>query len=289
MSVEVLSGLERKFNFTISKDAVQAVAKEKLKKHAKTAKIQGFRPGKVPANIVEQMYGQQAFEEALNDKLDKAFVELVVENKVNVAGYPKFDLADNDENQFNFTAIFEVLPEFTLGDFSSIEIEKPVCTITDEIVEKTIDVLRKQRATYEDSTEAATDGDRVVIDFVGTVDGVEFDGGKSTNYPFIIGQKQMLSDFEDGVLGLMPNETRIVTVRFPDEYHADNLKGKTAQFSITLKSVSKAVLPELNQEFIETLGVKDGNVEKLRTEIKENLGYELNRRLNSILRSNVLP
>ena len=288
MSVEILSGLERKINFTIHKDAVQVIVKEKLKKHAKTAKMQGFRPGKVPANVVEQMYGQQAFEEALNDNLEKQFIELITAHKLNLVGYPKFDLAKSDKNGFDFSATFEVMPEFELGDLTAIEIENPVCNFTDEHVEKTIEILRKQRVTYEDGIDPVQLGDRVVIDFLGSVDGVEFDGGKGENYPFVVGQKQMLEDFENGVLGLKPNETVTVDVKFPEEYHAENLKGKTAQFVITLKSVSKAVLPALTEEFIKSLGVASGDSVTLHTEIKENLGYEVSRRLATKLRSNVL-
>ena len=288
MSVEILGGLERKLNFTIHKDAVQVIVKEKLKKHAKTAKMQGFRPGKVPTNVVEQMYGQQAFEEALNDKLEKTFIELVIEHKVNIVGYPKFDLANSDDTSFNFSATFEVMPEFEFGDLSTIEITKPVCDFTDEHVEKTIDILRKQRVTYEDSTDPVQDGDRVVIDFIGSVDGVEFEGGKAESYPFVVGQKQMLEDFENGVIGLVPDKTVIINVKFPEEYHAENLKGKTAQFSITLKSVSKAVLPELTPDFIKSLGVTSGDESTLRSEIKENLWNEVERRLAARLRANVL-
>ena len=288
MSVEVLSGLERKLDFTIPKESVQVMVKERLKKHGKTAKMQGFRPGKVPANIVEQMYGQQAFEEALNAKLEKQFIELIMEHKINLVGFPKFDLNTSDENGFNFTAFFEVMPEVTLGDLSTMEVEKPVCDFTDAHVEKTIEILRKQRVTYEDGTGPVEDGDRVVIDFVGTIDGVEFDGGKSENYPFVVGQKQMLADFENGVLGLKPSETVVVDVKFPEEYHAENLKGKTAQFSITLKSVSKSVLPELTEEFIKGLGVTSGDIATLYTEIKENLGNEVERRIATRLRAKVL-
>lgn len=288
MSIEVLKGLERKVTFTIKKDDVQAMVSTELKKYAKNAKIQGFRPGKAPHNIVEQMYGGKAYEDSLNEQINKKFDDIVNQNKVDLVGYPKFDLTQSEGEEFIFAAVFEVMPEIKIGDLTSQNVVKPTCTLTDESVQKTIDTLRSQRATYNEANKAAENNDKVTIDFVGTVDGVEFDGGKGTNYPFVLGQNMMLPDFEAGIIGLSAGESKDVTVSFPDNYHAENLKGKKATFKITLNNVATQQLPELTEDFIKSLGVNDGNVATLTKEIKENLEREVNRRLQAKLRDSVL-
>ena len=288
MTVEVVNALERKVNFNINKEIVNTQVAQELKKYSKQAKVQGFRPGKAPKNIVEQMYGGKAYEDALNEQINKKFVEILVEQKLNIVGYPKFDLTSSEGEEFIFVATFEVMPEVKLGDLTGKEVEKPSCVLTDKDVETTIDILRKQRATHEVSTEAAATGDKVTIDFLGKVDGVEFDGGKAEDYPFVLGQGWMLPDFETGVAGMKVGETKEVNVTFPAEYHAENLKGKTAVFTISVKEVAKQVLPELTPEFVETLGVADGTEASLRAEIKENLQREVERRVKIKARDNAL-
>lgn len=288
MSIEVLKGLERKVTFTIKKDEVQAMVNTELKKYAKKAKIQGFRPGKAPHNIVEQMYGGQAYEDSLNDQINKKFGDYIDQNKVDIVGYPKFDLTQSEGEEFVFAAVFEVMPEIKIGDLTAKEVIKPICKLTDESVQKTIDTLRSQRATYTDEDKKAENTDKVTIDFVGTVDGVEFDGGKGADYPFVLGQNMMLPDFEAGIIGLKAGESKEVTVAFPDNYHAENLKGKKAVFNISLKRVEKQQLPELTEDFIKSLGVHEGSSASLTKEIKENLEREVNRRLHAKLRDNVL-
>lgn len=288
MSVEVVSNLERKVSFNVSKAVVNENVQTQLRKYAKDAKIQGFRPGKAPKNIVEQMYGGRAYEDSLNEQLNKKFVDLLVEHKLNIVGYPKFDLTSSEGEEFAFVATFEVMPEVKLGDLSAKEVERPSCTLTDADVNTTIDILRKQRATYEVADEAAANGDKVTIDFLGKVDGVEFEGGKAENYPFVLGQGWMLPDFETGVAGMKTGESKEVNVNFPETYHAENLKGKTAVFTISVKEVSKQKLPELTEEFIKSIGVEAGNEEALRAEIKDNLQREVDRRIKIKARDNAL-
>ncbi|MCC2625983.1 MAG: trigger factor [Burkholderiales bacterium] len=288
MSIEVLKGLERKVTFTIKKDDVKALVDGELKKYAKKAKIQGFRPGKAPRNVVEQMYGGQAYEDSLNNKINEKFGAIVTENKVDIVGYPKFDLTNSEGEEFAFAAVFEVMPEIKIGDLAAQSVVKPICNVTDETVLKTIETLCKQRATFTEEDKAAENGDKVTVDFVGTVDGVEFEGGKGTNYPFVLGQNMMLPDFEAGIIGLKAGQSKDVTVAFPENYHAENLKGKNAKFNISVKSVARQQLPELTEDFIKSLGVNDGKVETLTKEIKENLEREVNRRLRVKLRDNVL-
>lgn len=288
MSVEVVSTLERKVSFNVNKALVNNEVANELKKYAKQAKVQGFRPGKAPKHIVEQMYGGKAYEDALNAQINKKFVDQLVENKLNIVGYPKFDLTSSEGEEFIFAATFEVMPEVTLGDLAEKEVEKPVCNLTDADVATTIDILRKQRATHVDSDAAASTGDKVTIDFLGKVDGEEFEGGKAEDYPFVLGQGWMLPDFEAGIDGMKSGESKDVNVNFPETYHAENLKGKMAVFTITVKSVAKQELPELTPEFIKTLGVEDGTEESLRSEIKENLEREVERRLRIKSRDNAL-
>lgn len=289
MSVEVVQGLQRKATFSIKKDDVQASVKTELKKYAKDAKIQGFRPGKVPANIVEQMYGGKAYEDSLNTHLNKKFVDLVVEHKLDLAGYPKFDLTNSEGEEFVFAATFEVMPEVKLGDISTIEIEKPTCEFNEQNIDKTIEMLRKQRANYiEDANKVAANEDKVTIDFVGTVDGVEFEGGKDESYHFVLGQGMMLPDFEAGIQGKKAGENVSVEVNFPENYHAENLKGKKAVFNITVNKVETQQLPELTKDFIKSIGVAAGTEEALRSEIKENLAREVKRRLHVKTRENAL-
>ncbi len=288
MLVEVLSGLKRKATFIIKKDDIDSKVQEEVKKYGKNAKVQGFRPGKVPFKILEQMYGGQAFEEVLNDQIGKNFTTALIDNKFHLAGSPKFDLVNTENNVFTFVATFEVMPEIKIGDLANQEIEKPICQLSDAQIEKTITMLRKQKANYIVESKIAENDDKVVIDFIGTVDGILFEGGKAENYSFVLGQKSMLPDFEAGILGLKADESADVKVSFPDDYHAENLKGKTAVFNITVKSVSRVELPELNEKFIKSVGVSDGSIDSFKKEISENLIREINRRINLKYRENIL-
>lgn len=288
MSIEVVSTLQRKVNLNISKAVVNDQVAQELKKYAKQAKVQGFRPGKAPQHIVEQMYGGRAYEDALNQQLNQHFSDQVLEHKFNIVGYPSFDLTSSEGDAFVFAATFEVMPEVVIGDLAIKEIEKPQCNLTEANIDTTIDVLRKQRASYEISTATAADEDKVTIDFTGKIDGSEFDGGQAQDYVFIVGQGRMLPDFEAGVRGMHTGESKEVMVEFPSNYHAEDLRGKTAVFIIELKEVAKQCLPELTPEFIQGLGVKDGNLESLRREIKDNLQLEVDRRLKIKARDNAL-
>lgn len=287
MTVEVLQGLKRKLTLTINKNDVKILVDNEIKQYAKKAKIHGFRPGKAPMNIVEKMYGGQAYEDVLNSQVNKSFEQAINVNKLNLAGFPDFSLTSSEGDNFQFEATFEVMPEITFADLSNIEVEKPECELAEGQIEDFILKLRQQRAQYIDTDKAADNNDKVTIDFVGTIDGVEFSGGKANDYSFILGQKSMLPEFEAGVLGLAVNETREVEVNFPDNYHAEELKGKKALFNITLKKIAVEQLPELNEEFIKSVGVSDGQEDTLRKEILENINREIEHRINMKLTENV--
>jgi trigger factor len=291
MSIEILEGLKRKAKFSISKKDVNGAVETELKKYAKDAKAPGFRPGKLPSHMVKQIYGTKAYEDALNNHINKKFIEVIDGYNIKPIGYPEFDLVNKEDaeaEEFMFTAIFEVMPEVKLNDLSLCKIDKPTCKFEDSKIDITINALRKQRATYIETDTPATTENKVTVSFYGTVDGVAFEGGSADNYDFIIGEGYMLPDFEQGIIGLKVGESKDVEVKFPENYNAENLKGKTAIFKITLKKVGKAQLPELNEEFIKTLGVVDGNIDTLRAEVKTNLEHELEQKLHAKTRENIL-
>jgi trigger factor len=239
-------------------------------------------------NVLEKMYGGNAFEDALNSHIQKKFSAAILEDKVAIASTPKYDLTSSEGEEFIFAVTFEVLPEVKLNDLTTLEIEKSKCDLTEANIEQTLKVLRKQKATYVEANQPAANNDKVKIDFVGTIDGQEFNGGSAHDYEFILGQNSMLPEFEAGIIGLNINEEKAVNVKFPENYHAAEFRNKDAVFKITLKAVKHEVLPELNDEFIKSIGVNDGLETTLRTEIKDNLGREINRRLNVKLRENTL-
>ncbi|MCX8514470.1 MAG: trigger factor, partial [Burkholderiales bacterium] len=244
MSVEVVSGLKRKVTFNIKKNDVQESVQLELRKVAKTAKLQGFRPGKAPLNLIEKAYGGKAYEDSLNQHINKQFDALVKAHNLNIADYPDFKLENGEGEEFIFNATFEVMPQVTIGDLTTIEIEKPHCELTAENIDNTISLLRTQRATYTpDSTKNCANNDKVTIDFVGTIDGVAFEGGSAENLPFVLGAGSMLPDFEAGILGKKVGETFSVNVNFPSDYHVDSLKNKLSIFNITIKNIEVQNLP----------------------------------------------
>jgi len=258
---ETTNALERRIDITVAKEALEKEVQARLKHLGRTVKMPGFRPGKVPLKMIEQNYGGQARSEAIGAALEKAFAEKVQAEKLRVAGQPRIEpKAEAGEGAMAFTAVFEVYPEITLGDVSDKAIERPSLTVSDAEVDKTIDVLRKQRTEYETVERAAAADDRVVIDFTGRKDGEVFEGGQASDFPFVLGSGSMLKDFEDAVDGLKAGETKTFNMTFPEDYHAANLAGQTVEFEITVKEVGAAKLPEIDAEFAKSLGVADGDV-----------------------------
>ncbi|WP_374421650.1 trigger factor [Chromobacterium sp.] len=290
VQLETLSNLERRMNIALPLAAIDAQVAERLKRVARNAKIQGFRPGKAPLKIVEMNYGAQVREEVMGEQVQQGFYSAVSEQKLRVAGYPRFEpvAAGDDKESFKFAATFEVYPEVKVGELAGKEIEKPLTPVSDAEIEKTIDILRKQRTRYNRVEREAAAGDRVIIDFKGAIDGVAFEGGSSENFPFVLGQGQMLAEFEAGVTGMKEGEIKSVEVSFPEDYHGKDVAGKTAVFEILLKNVAEAVLPEVNDEFAKQLGITDGDVEKMRAEIRKNVEREVKRRLQARTKENVM-
>ena len=274
--------LERRVDLSIAIADVEKEMEQRLKRMGKNMKMPGFRPGKVPFSIVKQQYGDQARHEVLSEELDRVFGETVTEKKMRVAGYPRIEPKTTESaTHLEFSAIFEVYPEFTPGDLSAAEIERPTLEVSAAEVDKTLDILRKQRVSYEDADRAAAKEDRVVIDFLGKKDGEPFQGGQAHDYPFVLGQGAMLADFEQAVTGLKAGESKTFDMTFPAEYFAKDLAGQAVTFEVTVKEVREAILPEIDEEFAKTLGVGDGSVEKMRAEIEANLKREVKKRLQS--------
>lgn len=288
ISIETLEGLQRRVTITVAADKIEAAYKEQLKGYAKNARVDGFRKGKVPQSIIEQRFGVAARQEVLSDEMQRAFFDAVIAEKINLAGRPTFTPNNYQPGQeFSFSVTFEVFPEVELKGLENIEVEKPVVEISDADLDKMVDVLRKQQATWTESQEAVKAEDRVVIDFVGSVDGEEFEGGKATDFVLAMGQGRMIPGFEEGIVGHKAGEQFDIDVTFPAEYHAENLKGKAAKFAITLKKVENIVLPELTEEFVKKFG-NAKSVEDLRAEIKKNMQRELNNAVTARVKNQVI-
>ena len=288
ISIETLEGLQRRVTIIVAADKIEAAYKEQLKGYAKNARVDGFRKGKVPHSIIEQRFGVAARQDVLSDEMQRAFFDAVIAEKINLAGRPTFTPNNYQPGQeFSFSVTFEVFPEVELKGLENIEVEKPVVEISEADLDKMVNVLRKQQATWAESQEAAKAEDRVVIDFVGSVDGEEFEGGKATDFVLTMGQGRMIPGFEEGIVGHKAGEQFDIDVTFPAEYHAENLKGKAAKFAITLKKVENIVLPELTEEFVKKFG-NAKSVEDLRAEIKKNMQRELNNAVTARVKNQVI-
>lgn len=285
-AVETLGKLERRITISFPVTDVRTEVEKRLKVQARTAKAPGFRPGKVPLKMVAAQYGYQIESDVLNDKVGRAFNDAANENNLRVAGFPNIvPKEDAAEGQLAFDATFEVYPEVVIGDLANVEIETVQAEVSEAEIDKTIDILRKQRVHFHVKGEAgehgdggepvAANGDRVTVDFVGSIDGVEFDGGKAEGYAFVLGEGRMLPEFEAATLGLKVGESKTFPLAFPEDYHGKDVAGKTAEFTITLKKLEWAHLPEVDAEFAKSLGVADGDLAKMREDIKVNLQREV--------------
>ncbi|MEN4796980.1 trigger factor [Pantoea agglomerans] len=276
VSVETTQGLGRRITITVAADSIESAVKKELVDVARKVRIDGFRKGKVPMNIVAQRYGASVRQDVLGELMTRNFVDAIIKEKINPAGAPNYVPGEYKEGQdFTYAVEFEVYPEVELKGLENIEVEKPVVEVTDADVDTMLDTLRKQQANWIESDAAAGPEDRATIDFNGSVDGEEFEGGKASDFVLAMGQGRMIPGFEEGVVGHKAGETFTIDVKFPDDYHAENLKGKDAKFEIVLKKVETRELPELTEEFIKRFGVEDGSVASLRTEVRKNMDREL--------------
>jgi trigger factor len=282
VTFETLDKLERKMTLTLPVAVIQSEVDSRLKRLARTVKMDGFRPGKVPMTVVAQRYGYSVHYEVMNDKVGEAFAQAANEAKLRVAGQPKItEKEEAPEGQLAFDAVFEVYPEVKIGDLSDAQVEKHSAEVTDSAIDRTLEILRKQRRTFGQRPHdaAVQDGDRVTVDFEGKIEGEPFQGGKADDFQFIVGEGQMLKEFEDAVRGMKTGESKTFPLAFPADYHGKDVAGKQADFMVTIKKVEVAHLPEVDDTLAKSLGIEDATVEGLRNDIRKNLEREVKFRL----------
>jgi trigger factor len=284
VNVETLDKLERKITLELPLEAIQKEVDARLKRLQRQVKMDGFRPGKVPLSVVAQRYGYSVQYEVMNDQVGQAFNAAIAEAQLRVAGQPRITEKDGaPEGVVAFEAVFEVFPEVKLGDLSAVELEKLEAEVDEAAIERTLEILRKQRRTFTPRAEgeAAQNGDRVTIDFEGKIDGEPFEGGKASDFRFVLGEGQMLKEFEDAVLGMKVGESKTFPLSFPADYHGKEVAGKTADFLVTVKGIEQQQLPEIDEAFIRSLGIEEGTMEALRADIRRNLEREVKFRLQA--------
>ena len=289
--VETLSGLERRVELSVLMADVEQTVQAELKRVARTAKIAGFRPGKVPMSMLERSHAPGIRYDAINSKVGQAFEQAILASGLRVAGAPKLEPKTEGvpESTLAFSATFEVYPTVTVPDLTTLKIKRAVTEVGQEEVQRTIDVLRKQRALYEAREDrAAVDEDRVTLDFAGTIEGVPFDGGKADDFAFVLGQGRMLPEFEIAIRGMKTGESKVFPVDFPADYGGKDVAGKTAEFTVTLKEVAEPVLPEMDSEFAKSLGQLEGDVEKLLADIRGNIEREVKARTMARTKTSVM-
>jgi len=282
VTVETLEKLERKITLTLPTSVIQNEVNTRLKRLARQVKVDGFRPGKVPMNIVAQRYGYSVHYEVMNDKVGEAFNVAAIEAKLRVAGQPRIsEKEQTSETEMAFDAIFEVYPEVVIQDLSQVEVETLQAQVTEEAIDKTVEILRKQKRTFAQRAmdAAAAKDDRVTVDFIGKIDGEPFDGGRAEDFQFVVGEGQMLKEFEEAVVGMKVGESKTFPLNFPEDYQGREVAGKTADFMVTLKKLEATHLPEVTNDLAKSLGVADATVEALRADIRKNLEREVKYRL----------
>jgi trigger factor len=278
VTVETLEKLERRITLTVAANEINGEIESRLKKLARTVKADGFRPGKVPMSVVAQRYGYSVQYEVVNDKVGRAFADAAREAELRVAGMPRIAQKDESaEGQLAFDATFEVYPEVKIGDLAAAELERVSAEVTEEAIDRTVEILRKQRRSFAQraATEAAAADDRVTIDFEGKIDGEPFAGGKAEGFQFVIGEGQMLEQFDSGVRGMKVGDSKTFALKFPDDYHGQDVAGKEADFLVTMKKIEAQHLPQVDGEFAKALGIAEASVEGLRADVRKNLAREV--------------
>jgi trigger factor len=289
--LETLGALERRLNVAVPRDAIENEVAKRLARLAKNVKLPGFRPGKVPMKMVAQQYGPQVRSDVITDTVQATVTNAIRDQNLRIAGNPRIEPKTDGppaEDQFEFSAVFEVYPEIRVGDLSQVTITRPIAEVTPADVEDTIEVLRRQRATYLPATRPAANGDRVIVDFTGRIDGVEFQGGQAKDFAIQIGEGRMLPEFEAAVTGMQAGESKTFTLTFPADYHGKEVAGKLAEFSLAVQSVATPVLPPVDAEFARAFGIASGVLDDLRAEITSNLELELKRKIEGKVKDQAL-
>ena len=289
VSIETLEGLERRMTVQIPSEQVDAAVEQKLKDLSKTVRIDGFRPGKVPLKVVQQKYGGHVRQEVIGDVIQSSYQQALVQENVRPAGIPSIDeISDEDKQDISYTATFEVYPELETLDLESIEVDKPQVEVTDEDFDKMLETLREQRKQWKEVDAAAEAGYQVMVDFEGRIDGEPFEGGAGKDMPVEIGAGQMLEEFERGLEGIKAGEERSVEVNFPEDYHGKDVAGKQAEFKLRATRVSQPELPEIDAEFAKSFGIQDGDLDKLKTDVRANMEKERNDRVKQHVKNQVM-
>ena len=289
-NLETLGALERKLSVALPAADIDSEVANRLQRLSRTVKMHGFRPGKVPLKVVVQHYGPQVRQEVLGDVMQKSFGEAVRQQNLKVAGYPRFELKPPAEGagEFQYSATFEVYPDVVVGDISDTAIERPLLEVGEAEVDKTVEIMRKQRARYEPMERAAENGDRVTIDFRGTIAGEEFQGSSAKDQPVLLGGGRLLPDFEANLVGMKAGDSKSFEVHFPDDYHGREVAGKTARFEVSTKQVAGPVLPEVDASFAKSLGVENGDIARMRAEVRANLEREIKAKLKARVKDQVI-
>jgi len=289
VSVETTQGLERRLTITVSADSVDTAVKARLQQLAKTQRINGFRPGKVPVSVIKKRFGQAVRQEVAGDVMQRNFYEAIMKEKITPAGMPTFDMTkDVDGQDLEFVATFEVYPEVKVAGLDKIKVDKPVVEITDKDLDTMMKTLQTQHASWKEVKRKAKKDDKVTVNFIGTIDGEEFDGGKAEDFPLELGKGRMIPGFEKPLVGAKTGDEVVSEVTFPDDYHAEALKGKNASFAITVTKVEGLDLPKVDDEFSKLFGVEEGGVEALKAEVKKNMQRELDQTLKATVKENVI-
>ncbi|MDO7086768.1 trigger factor [Pseudocolwellia sp. AS88] len=289
VSVETTQGLERRLTISVPAESVDVEVKNRLRHIARTQKINGFRPGKVPPSVIQKRYGQSVRQEVAGELMQRNFVDAIVAEKINPAGRPSFVAKSNEEGKaLEFEATFEIYPEVELKDLNSIKVEKPKVEVTDSDLDEMFVTLQNQHKTWKENKRKTKKGDKLTLDFTGRIDGEEFEGGKAEGFELELGASRMIPGFETDIIGMKVGEEKTIKVTFPEDYHAENLKGKDAEFDIVVHKTEGPVLPEIDEEFAKLFGVEEGGVEALREEVSKNMSRELTQAVKAKVKEQVI-
>ena len=289
VSVETIEGLERRLTIKVPAETVNVEVKNRLRHIAKTQRINGFRPGKVPSSVIQKRYGKEVRQEVAGDLMQRNFYETVMAEKITPAGRPQFvEKSAADSDLIEFEATFEVYPEVELKDLEKIAVERPVVEVTDKDLDEMFVTLQKQHQTWKENKRKTKKGDKLTINFTGRIDGEEFEGGKAEAFELELGANRMIPGFETDIVGMKVDEEKTIKVTFPEDYHAENLKGKEAEFDIVITKTEGPVLPAIDEEFAKLFGIQDGGVEALRAEVRKNMTRELSQAVKTKVKDQVI-
>lgn len=289
VSIESSTGLERQLKIGVPAERIEKEVSDRLQKATKTVNIPGFRKGKVPLKVVKQQYGKGVRQEVVGEVVNSSFYEAIKQEDLQPVGQPRIDdVTDAEGQDLEYIAVFEVYPEVALADLGKVAISRPVTDLNDSDVDTMIEVLRNQQASFEVTEKAAEDGDQVNIDYVGTQKKVEFPGGSAEGQDLVLGSSSMIPGFEDGLVGLSAGDETVLKLKFPKDYHAEDLKGKAVQFAVKVNSVAVKQMPEMNDEFFKLYGVSEGGEEKFREDVRNNMERELRNAIRNKIKNRVM-